>query len=55
VPAISETATATPTVLDNFMGVFLLCPRAARRLGAMASIDVEAAECSASSGDLRIE
>src|SRR6516165_2713282 len=32
-----------PTVLDNFMGV--CCSRAARRLGAIASILVEAAAC----------
>src|SRR6516162_2588970 len=36
------------------MGDLTCCPRAARRLGAMASIEVEAAACSASSVDLRI-
>jgi hypothetical protein len=39
----SETATARPTVLDNFMGGLLCCPRSAQRLDAMASINVEAA------------
>ena len=43
--ATGETATARPTALGNFMGGLLCCPRAARRLGAIASILVEAAAC----------
>ena len=40
--ATGETATARPTALGNFMGL-VCCPRAARRLGAIASILVEPA------------
>ena len=53
VAATRETATAGPTVFGDFMGL-LCCPRTARWLGAMASILVEAAACSANPVDLKI-